>query len=214
MRDLILKMSISLDGFVGGPNGEADWVFRTNDEKAADWTVSLISNASLHIMGSRTYHDMAAWWPYSDEVYAPPMNDIPKGVFTRKGAASLSQPAATQAVKDAEAALEKAGGKKKAPDPKVLKGWADPYVASGPMAEEVKKLKSAAGKAIIAHGGAGFARSLIATGLVDEYALLVHPIVLGRGLPIFSDLSAPKQLKLIRSIAFPAGAVGHVYRPA
>jgi len=82
------------------------------------------------------------------------------------------------------------------------------------MAEEVKKLKTQSGKPIIAHGGAGFARSLIATGLVDEYALLVHPVVLGKGLPIFSDISAPKPLKLVSVTAFAAGVLAQVYRPA
>ena len=66
MRDLILKMSISIDGFVGGPDGGIK-----------------IWNASLHIMGSRTFHDMAAYWPTSTEVFAAPMNQIPKAVFSR-----------------------------------------------------------------------------------------------------------------------------------
>jgi dihydrofolate reductase len=58
MRDLILKMSISIDGFVGGPDGGIRWVF-DSDPEARAWTVETVWNASLHIMGSRTFHDMA-----------------------------------------------------------------------------------------------------------------------------------------------------------
>lgn len=65
MRELILKMSISIDGFVGGADGGVKWIFDTYDDKAAEWTVRVISEASLHIMGSRTFHDMAAYWPRS-----------------------------------------------------------------------------------------------------------------------------------------------------
>ncbi len=87
-------------------------------------------------------------------------------------------------------------------------------MASGELTMEIGKLKAEAGKPIIAHGGASFARSLIAQGLVDQYHLLVHPVVLGKGLPIFSGLEAPRFFKLIRSIAFPGGSVAQIYRPA
>jgi riboflavin biosynthesis pyrimidine reductase len=55
-----------------------------------------------------------------------------------------------------------------------------------------------AGLSIIAHGGASFARSLVAQGLVDQYDLLVQPVALGKGLPVFSDLGVPRPLKLMR----------------
>ena len=86
-------------------------------------------------------------------------------------------------------------------------------MAGGDLKEEIAKLKAQGGKRIIAHGGAGFARSLIAAGLVDEYALLVHPVVLGRGLLIFSEVTVPRPLKLVSSTAFPGGAVAQIYRP-
>jgi dihydrofolate reductase len=71
----------------------------------------------------------------------------------------------------------------------------------------------AAGKDIVAHGGAGFARSLIAANLIDEYSLVTHPVVLGKGLPIFSNIAARRDLKLVASRSFPKGAVASVYRP-
>jgi dihydrofolate reductase len=210
MRDLILKMSISIDGFVGGPDGGIKWVF-DSDQEATDWTVKTVWNASLHIMGSRTFHDMAAYWPTSTEVYAPPLNQIPKAVFSRQGPAILKAANTTAALKDARA---NAGTGRSAELQPGAESWAEAYVASGDLAEEVAKLKAQEGKPIIAHGGASFARSLVAQGLVDQYDLLVHPVALGKGLPVFSDLAISRPLKLMSSKAFPAGSVAQIYRPA
>jgi dihydrofolate reductase len=93
-------MSISIDGFVGGPDGGSKWVF-DSDQEATAWTVETVWNASLHIMGSRTFHDMAAYWPTSAEVFAPPMNQIPKAVFSRQGPAILKAVNMTAALRDA-----------------------------------------------------------------------------------------------------------------
>lgn len=87
-------------------------------------------------------------------------------------------------------------------------------MASGDLIAEVTKLKAQGGKPLSAHGGASFARSLIAQGLVDQYALMMHPIALGKGLSIFADLAMPMPLKLLRSKAFPLGSVAQMYRPA
>jgi len=210
MRKLILKMSVSLDGFVGGPNGEIDWIFKNMDDSAAAWAVETLWQAGLHIMGSRTYQDMVAWWPYSNEVYAPPMNEIPKAVFTKTGSAARKEELTTMALKNASAV-----NKEKIQDPDLLAkniaGWADTYIATGDLKEEIMRLKQQPGKDIIAHGGASFAQSLVRLGLIDQYELLVHPIALGKGLPIFAALPAPMDLKLISSIPFKGGTVAHIY---
>jgi dihydrofolate reductase len=78
----------------------------------------------------------------------------------------------------------------------------------------VARLKAEPGKDILAHGGARFAQSLTRLGLVDEYWLLVHPIALGAGLPIFKDLPKPIDLKLISVKAFDGGTIAKAYRPA
>jgi len=59
-----------------------------------------------------------------------------------------------------------------------------------------------------------FARSLVARGLVDQLALLLVPVTLGKGVPLFSDLAAPMRLERMDSKAFPGGAVAQIYRPA
>ena len=64
MRELILKMSMSIDGFVGTADGRVKWIF-DSDREAIAWTVETVWNASLHIMGSKTVRDMAAYWPTS-----------------------------------------------------------------------------------------------------------------------------------------------------
>lgn len=92
--------------------------------------------------------------------------------------------------------------------------WAEADVLGGDLEEEIAKLKAGEGKPILAHGGVGFARSLVARGLVDEFVLSVHPIALGNGLSLFSDLAAPLPLKLVSAKAFPGGMVAQVYRPA
>jgi dihydrofolate reductase len=154
-------------------------------------------------MGSRSFHDMAAWWPTSTDPFAPPMNQIPKAVFSRQGPAVLDEARAANA--ETRQSAEPQPG---------AESWADAYVASGGLAEEIATLKAQEGKPIIAHGGVSFARSLIAQGLVDQFALMVAPVALGKGLPLFSELAAPRPLKLMSSKAFPGGAVAQIYRPA
>ena len=101
-----------------------------------------IFDASLHIMGSKTYADMISWWPYSNETFANPMNSIPKAVFTRRDTAGVRDVKPSQAVNDAAKAAEASGEQKREPDPKVPKEWRDAYIATGPMTEELAKLNS------------------------------------------------------------------------
>jgi dihydrofolate reductase len=205
MRKLILKMSMTLDGFVGGANGQIDWLFKTTDDEAKKWIADTLGQAGVHIMGSRTYADMAKYWPSSTDILAAPMNRIPKVVFSRSKAPNLS--ATTTALEDANRA-------EPGDHARAAASWSQPRIASGDLAEEIARLKNGPGGDIFAHGGAGFARSLVAAGLIDEYQLLVHPVALGRGLAIFSELQQPLQLRLVDTKRFPGGAVAHVMRPA
>jgi dihydrofolate reductase len=200
MRNLILKMNVSLDGFVAGPNGEIDWIFKSQSDDAKAWIVDSLWQAGAHIMGSRTYADMAAYWPSSTDAIAPPMNQIPKVVFSRTGKMTT-----TRALEDASRAepVGRAGA-----------SWAEPRVASGDLATEIARLKEEPGKDIVAHGGASFAQSLVASGLIDEYQLIVHPVALGRGLALFSELSKPLALTSVSTTRFARGGVAYVLRPA
>jgi dihydrofolate reductase len=211
-RKLVLKMSVSLDGFVSGPNGEVDWIFRTMGD-SKDWVVNTLREAGAHMMGSRTYYDMAAFWPFSDAPFAAPMNDIPKIVFSRNGikdGTRLSR--TTRALKDANA--DRVGERPGVtPTASVLQSWAEPTVARGDLAAEVLRLKAQPGNFILAHGGTRFAQSLVVSGLIDEYRLVIHPVILGRGQPLFSGLGAPVHLRLIGATPFRSGVMAAVYQP-
>ena len=211
-RKLVLKMSVSLDGFVAGPNGEADWIFRSSGgADSTEWVLDTLRGAGVHIMGSRSYHDMAAFWPYSDMPIASPMNDIPKVIFSRTGIKS-TQVDPSPALAEAKARNAEQHGI--TPTAAVLRSWAEPTVASGDLVEEVLRLKEQPGHFILAHGGARFAQSLVASGLIDEYRLGIHPVVLGRGQPLFSGLRSPVDLRLISATPFRSGAVAAIYQPA
>ena len=214
MRKLILKMQMSVDGFVGGPNGEVEWVFKSLGGAATDWIVHGLSQAGVHIMGRRTFFDMAAYWPTSTEPYAAPMNDIPKIAFSRKGLDAGQKAELTRAFEDATRKNIQQGIKPTPASEAVTKDWAETPILTGDLATEIARLKREPGKDILAHGGAGFAQSLVKEGLIDEYQFMVHPVVLGTGLPLFSTLSKPMDLKLVSSKAFDTGAVAQIYRPA
>jgi len=205
MRKLILRQDISIDGFVAGPNGEIDWIFKTLDDDATAWLVERLWRADFHIMGSRTYYDMAAYWPNSTDALAAPMNAIPKVVFSRRGLVDAQSAPTTRALTDASHAR---------PIAPTGASWAAPRVATGELREEIGRLKAEDGKDIVAHGGASFAQSLVSEGLVDEYHLITHPVAVGRGLALFSSLSRPVDLTLVSATPFRGGVVAHVYRPA
>jgi dihydrofolate reductase len=212
MRNLILKMSVSADGFVGGPNGEIDWLLRTMDESAIAWIEDTLWQAGVHIMGSRTFHDMVNYWPTSSESLAAPMNEIPKVVFSRKGLVMPSSAKlTTNALKDAER-LKSEQGLKSVISPHAST-WTNVPVASGDLTEEISRLKQQDGKHILAHGGASFAQDLVKHRLIDEYRLLVHPVFLGRGLPLFSTLQKPLNLTLESSTTLKTGIIANIYRP-
>jgi dihydrofolate reductase len=212
MRKLILKMSVSLDGFVAGPNGELDWMFKSRSDDGAAWTVDKISQAGAHLMGHKTFNDMAAYWPKSSGVFAAPMNEIPKIVFSKTGFSPSQKGETTAALKDAIRIDQADGGNTVATLPASAKTWAEASVITGDLAQGIKKLKDQPGKELVAHGGAGFANNLVQTGLIDEFWLLMHPVALGRGLSLFGGLKAPMHLKLIEAKSFSNGAVAHVYR--
>ncbi|HET7000663.1 MAG TPA: dihydrofolate reductase family protein [Puia sp.] len=190
MRKLMMKMSMSADGFVGGPHGENDWVFKSSDESSKEWSVGQTREAGMIIMGRKSFEMLANYWPTASGPFAAPMNEIPKAVFSKNGYAGFVPPSNPSA---AEAS------------------WAGARVFNGDLAEGIRELKAGQGNPIVAIGGAGFMRSLIATGLIDEYVLAIHPVALGAGLPIFTGLEIPLYLKLNDVKTFPGGIAVHHY---
>jgi dihydrofolate reductase len=82
------------------------------------------------------------------------------------------------------------------------------------IAEEVKKLKKEPGKDIWLYGGASLITAFMNLGLVDEYRLSVHPVILGAGKPLFADIKQRQNLKLVDTRRFSSGVVQLYYRPA
>lgn len=178
MSELVLKMSMSLDGFVARADGSNDWIGATYTDDAADWTVETLSGPHAHVVGATTYRAMADHWPHSDAPFAPPMNNLPKIVF------SASDLDAT---------------------------WGPVRMCDGDLVDEIASLKDEHTDGyLLAHGGAKFVRSLVRARLIDEYRLLVHPVVLGSGLSIFDEAL---DLKHVSSTTFRGGTTAHVLRP-
>ncbi len=181
MRNVILYMSMSLDGFVGGDR-EHPGIAIPEGGELKKWKLDRISKAGAHLMGRVTYLEMSSYWPQSDDPYAAPMNDIPKVVFSK----TLS---------DDEAP------------------WPETRVARGDLTTEIADIKEGPGPDVVVWGGGRLAGALAAADLIDEYRLLVQPLVLGRGQALFDQLPESRHLELVETEPFPSGIVVQVYRP-
>jgi dihydrofolate reductase len=180
MRNVILYMSMSLDGFVGSDREHPGMAIPEGVE-LKQWKLDGISQAGAHLMGRVTYQEMSSYWPQSEDPYAAPMNDIPKVVFSR----TLS---------DAEA------------------DWPVTRVARGDLATEIAAIKADPGQDVVVWGGGRLAGALAAADLIDEYRLLVQPLVLGRGQALFDQLPDSRHLQLVEATPFPSGIIVQVYR--
>jgi hypothetical protein len=140
MRKLVLKMSMSVDGFVGAPNGGVKWIFRSFDDALIAWQLERVWEAGLYIMGSRTFRDMKAWWPQSKEPFAEPMNAIPKAYFSRGGANDAST---AKALQDAECLHP---DQVRGPAEISMESWERAPMLTGELSTEIKKLKAQDGK--------------------------------------------------------------------
>lgn len=186
-------MTVTADGFVCGPNHELDWFMRTRDQSVKDWIEKSLWEAGVHIMGRRTFEEMAPYWVTSSDQLAEPMNEIPKVVFSKSGFIPKTS------YGDGIVAISP-----------YASTWANAAVASDLVAD-IKRLKQQEGKPILAHGGASFAQELVKNGLVDEYRFSIHPVVIGKGISMFATIPHLIDLQLISSTAFPSGAIINIY---
>jgi dihydrofolate reductase len=185
LRKVIYAMSLSLDGFIEAANGDLSW--SNPDEELHEHFNDLESMIDIHLYGRRLYENMAAYWPTADENPSASQNEIeyariwrnmPKVVFSR----TLDQV-----------------------------GWNSRLVREN-IAEEVNKLKDQPaaedqpGK-YLSVGGAELASSFMRLGLIDEYRLYIHPIILGGGKPMFPQLPNKVDLRLVETRTFGLGVV-------
>lgn len=179
MRKIILFMSVSVDGFMEGPNREIDW-HQVDDELHSHFNEQLATmGAFLH--GRVTYELMAEFWPTadSDPAITGPMaefariwRDMPKFVFSRT--------------------LQRAD-------------W-NTTIMRDVVAEEIRELKAQPG-GDLALGGADLAAAFMRHDLIDEYRLYVHPVLIGRGKPLFPASEARTPLALAETRTFGNGVV-------
>lgn len=179
MRKVILMMSVSLDGFMEGPNRELDWQF-IDDELHTHFNEELAA-MSLFLDGRVTHELMAGFWPTADGdpsnpapviAFARIWRDMPKIVFSRT--------------------LERAD-------------WNTTVVGEVDV-EEVTKLKAQPGGDMML-GGADLAATFLRLDLVDEYRLYVHPVVIGAGKRLFPPSAGPIVLRLAETRTFASGVV-------
>ena len=170
---LIYSMSVSLDGFIVGPDGKFDWA--APDEELHRFHNERIRELGGHLLGRRLYETMLVWesaeedssLPEYEREFAAIWNPQPKVVFSNT--------------------LEQVEGNAR--------------LASGDVAEEAARLKETAG-GDISVGGADLAAACIERGLVDEYGLFVNPVVVGGGTPFFPPLAERIALELLETRTF------------
>ncbi|MCC8425378.1 dihydrofolate reductase family protein [Mucilaginibacter sp. UR6-11] len=187
MRKLKLQMQLSVDGYVAGPNGEMDWMSWGWGEDIKDYVRVITTPVDTIIMGRKLAEGFIPHW--AGLMQNPETADE----FTQK------------MVKTPKVVFSKTLRES---------GWENTVIATGDIAEEVKKLKAAEGGDIITYGGAGFASALIKAGLVDEYHLFINPAAIGNGIPIFKMLDKKLGFELAKIRAFEVGIVALHYTPA
>ena len=173
MRAVIYSMSVSLDGFIAGPDGDIGW--GAPDRELMRFHVEQTREIGAHLLGRRLYEDMLPW-ETAEETRSDPgeldfariWKPIPKVVFSTT--------------------LEQVQGHAR--------------LAGDDVAGEVAGLREAPGEGVVSVGGAGLAATLIKLDLIDEYRLFVNPVVLGGGTPYFPPLDRRIGLRLLETRTF------------
>ena len=183
MRKVIMFNMVTLDGYFEGPNHDIDW--HRTDEEFNDFSIEQIKTADSILFGRVTYQLMASYWPTPDAFANDP--EIAGSMnSTPKFVFSRT--------------LDQAS-------------WSKSTLIKGDAVEGVAKLKQQAGKDMLLFGSANLAADLTAHRLIDEYRLMVNPVVIGNGTPLFKEVKEQLNLKLLKSRAFGNGNVLLYYQP-
>ena len=178
MPRLMYSMSMSLDGFIYGPDGSFDW--GAPDEELHRFHNDRVKTLGGHLLGRRLYETMTYWkTAYEDpeltdyaREFADIWNVLPKVVFSNT--------------------LHEVGGESR--------------LARGSIAEEVAELQERSGKDV-AIGGAELAGEAIKLGLVDDFHLFLYPVVVGGGKPFWPSVDQLVHLNLVESRTFSSRVV-------
>jgi len=184
MRKLIVFNSVSLDGYFTDRQGDMSWAHKQDKE----WNDFVAGNASGEgelVFGRVTYEMMASYWPTS------------------------------QARKDAPAVAGKMNDAPKIVFSRKMKkaAWKNTRLIGGDIAAETRKLKAERGPLMVLMGSGTIVSQLTRARLIDEYQLVVNPIVLGDGKTLFEGAEEKMGLKLVKTRAFGNGNVLLCYEP-
>ena len=176
---------MTINGYVGTPDGKNDWMTWNPDDEFIAFLVSLIDSSDTLLLGRKTAEALIPFWENTadknpDHPFAKKIADIPKVVFSKT--------------------LDKST-------------WHNTTLAKGNLAEEIASLKTLNGKDILVFGGAGFVSSLINEGLIDEYHLIINPTAMASGMTIFNSLNEIKKFSPVQAKLYPGGKTVLSYKP-
>ena len=188
MGKLVVSEFITLDGIIENPGGSEDsehggWSFRHPAPEGQQFKSDELAAADVQLLGRVTYEGFAAAWPAMEEA---------TGEFGKK---MNAMPKVVVSATLTEAT------------------WNNTTIVAGNLAEEVAKLKQRYRGDVLVAGSATLVRSLAEHNLVDEYRLMVHPVVLGHGKRLFSDGFPVADLELAESRKVGPDVLVLIYRP-
>lgn len=177
MRKIIVSNMVSLDGFFEGPNKELDW--HHVDEEFNKYAIDLLNDVGAILFGRITYEMMAAYWPSPHAIKNDP---VVAGLMNSRDKIVFSK------------TLDKAD-------------WSNSRLIKENIAEEIIKIKHQDGGDMVIFGSGSIVCFLARQGLIDEYSLVVSPVILGNGNLLFRGIPERIKLKLIKTKTFHSGNV-------
>ncbi len=184
MRKAIMFNLITIDGFFEGAS-KWDIGWHRVDKEFNEFAIDQLNHAGGLIFGRITYQGMASYWPTPEAI-----NDDPQ-------VASLMNSIPKYVFSKTLDKLE----------------WNNSHLLKGEAGQELKELKEQPGKDLFIFGSANLASTFTVNGLIDEYRLMVNPIVLGKGAPVFDGNHATLKFELVDLKSFHNGNVLLYYRP-
>ncbi|HEY6804863.1 MAG TPA: dihydrofolate reductase family protein [Pyrinomonadaceae bacterium] len=180
MRKVVVFNSISLDGFFTDLDGDMSWAHK-NDPEWNDFTSGNAQGGDrgLFLFGRVTYQMMASWWPSPQALQTMP--EVANAMNSRQKVVFSRT-------------LEEAT-------------WSNTRLVKDNMIEEVQKLKNQDGENILIFGSGTIVAQLTKEGLIDEYQLVICPIVLGSGRTMFEGVKEKVVLKRTQARTFDNGNV-------
>ena len=183
MRKLFSFNMVTLDGYFEGPNHEIDW--HNVDGEFNEFAIEQTGAVDMLLFGRVTYQLMASYWPTPDAIKNDP---IVADLMNRLPKIVFSR------------TLEKAE-------------WNNTRLIKDHIAEEILKLKQQTGKELALFGSAHLMSTLTQLDLIDEHRIMVNPVILGGGNPLFKRTNDTLSLKLVKTRVFGNGNVLLCYQP-